>query len=47
VLGEAGARRILRIPLSDDTACHRTADIAEDLHEQLIEKVRNKPLPFG
>uniref|UniRef100_K7FSU2 HAT C-terminal dimerisation domain-containing protein n=1 Tax=Pelodiscus sinensis TaxID=13735 RepID=K7FSU2_PELSI len=41
-LGEFSAKQLLSIPLSNDTVCCRIADMAEDLKEQLNEKIRSK-----
>jgi hypothetical protein len=42
VFGEKCAQQVRNMPLSDNTASLRIADISGDLEEQLIEKLRSK-----
>lgn len=41
MLGESMGQQLKAIPMSNDTVSRRIADISEDLHAQLIEKVKN------
>jgi hypothetical protein len=41
VLGEKVAKQLELIPLSDDTVSRRISDIASNVKEQLIEKVKD------
>uniref|UniRef100_A0A665TDI7 HAT C-terminal dimerisation domain-containing protein n=1 Tax=Echeneis naucrates TaxID=173247 RepID=A0A665TDI7_ECHNA len=44
MIGEAAAKKLLTIPLSNDTVSHRIADMASDIQQQLIERVKSSPL---
>lgn len=41
MFGESMAQQLKVIPMSNDTVSRRIADISEDLHVQLMEKVKN------
>ncbi len=41
MLGEASAKVLQSIPLSNDTVARRITDMAEDLNEQLVEKLQS------
>lgn len=41
MFGESMAQQLKTIPMSNDTVSRRISDIAEDLHAQLMEKVKN------
>ncbi|XP_061598835.1 uncharacterized protein LOC133461871 isoform X3 [Cololabis saira] len=43
MIGEAAAKRLLTIPLSNDTVSHRIVDMASDIQQQLIERVKSSP----
>uniref|UniRef100_A0A665UD10 HAT C-terminal dimerisation domain-containing protein n=1 Tax=Echeneis naucrates TaxID=173247 RepID=A0A665UD10_ECHNA len=43
MIGEAAAKKLLTIPLSNDTVSHRIADMASDIQQQLIERVKSSP----
>jgi hypothetical protein len=43
VLREFAANKLLHIPFFSDTVSRRISDIAEDLNEHFVEKIRNKP----
>ena len=41
MIGEAAAKKLLTIPLSNDTVSHRIADMASDIQHQLIERIKS------
>ncbi|XP_061589540.1 SCAN domain-containing protein 3-like [Cololabis saira] len=43
MIGEAAAKKLLTIPLSNDTVSHRIVDMASDIQQQLIERVKSSP----
>jgi hypothetical protein len=42
MLGEAAAKQLMNIPLSDTTINRRILDVAEDINDQLIDKLKGK-----
>jgi hypothetical protein len=42
MLGEAAAKQLMNIPLSDTTISRRILDLAEDINDQLIDKLKGK-----
>ncbi len=42
MLDDASAAKIKNIPLSNDTVARRINDIANDLKEQLVDKLKDK-----
>ncbi|XP_073711484.1 SCAN domain-containing protein 3-like [Misgurnus anguillicaudatus] len=43
MIGEAAAKKLLTIPLSNDTVSHRITDMATDIQNQLLEKIKSSP----
>ncbi|KAM4604703.1 SCAN domain-containing protein 3-like [Polymixia lowei] len=43
MIGEAAAKKMMTIPLSNDTVSHRIADMASDIQHQLLERIKNSP----
>lgn len=43
LIGEAAAKKLLTIPLSNDTVSHRIADMALDIQHQLTERIKSSP----
>ncbi|XP_077065697.1 SCAN domain-containing protein 3-like [Siphateles boraxobius] len=43
MIGEAAAKKLLTIPLSNDTVSHRIADMATDIQHQLLERIKSSP----
>uniref|UniRef100_A0A3B4Y6R1 HAT C-terminal dimerisation domain-containing protein n=1 Tax=Seriola lalandi dorsalis TaxID=1841481 RepID=A0A3B4Y6R1_SERLL len=41
MIGEAAAKKLLTIPLSNDTVSHRIADMASDIQQQLLERIKS------
>ncbi|KAK5855594.1 hypothetical protein PBY51_007258 [Eleginops maclovinus] len=41
MIGEAAAKKLLTIPLSNDTVSHRIADMASDIQHQLLERIKS------
>lgn len=42
MLGEAAAKQLMNIPLSDTTISCRILDLVEDINDQLIDKLKGK-----
>ncbi|KAL2096421.1 hypothetical protein ACEWY4_008569 [Coilia grayii] len=43
MIGEAAAKKLLTIPLSNDTVSHRIADMALDVQQELLERIKSSP----
>ncbi|XP_075962096.1 SCAN domain-containing protein 3-like [Anarhichas minor] len=43
MIGEAAAKKLLTIPLSNDTVSHRITDMASDIQHQLLERIKSSP----
>uniref|UniRef100_A0A8C1ZCR9 HAT C-terminal dimerisation domain-containing protein n=1 Tax=Cyprinus carpio TaxID=7962 RepID=A0A8C1ZCR9_CYPCA len=43
MIGKAAAKKLLTIPLSNDTVSHRIADMATDIQHQLLERIKSRP----
>uniref|UniRef100_A0A3Q3FIE2 DUF4371 domain-containing protein n=1 Tax=Kryptolebias marmoratus TaxID=37003 RepID=A0A3Q3FIE2_KRYMA len=43
MIGETAAKKLLTIPLSNDTVSHRIADMASDIQQQLLERIKCSP----
>uniref|UniRef100_A0A8C6SPZ2 Uncharacterized protein n=1 Tax=Neogobius melanostomus TaxID=47308 RepID=A0A8C6SPZ2_9GOBI len=43
LVGETAAKKLLTIPLSNDTVSHRIVDMATDIRQQLIERIKSSP----
>lgn len=43
MIGEAAAKKLLTIPLSNDTVSHHIADMATDIQHQLLERIKISP----
>uniref|UniRef100_A0A3B4U0T5 HAT C-terminal dimerisation domain-containing protein n=1 Tax=Seriola dumerili TaxID=41447 RepID=A0A3B4U0T5_SERDU len=41
MIGEAAAKKLLTIPLSNDTVSHRIADMTSDIQQQLLERIKS------
>uniref|UniRef100_A0A3B4YCD7 HAT C-terminal dimerisation domain-containing protein n=1 Tax=Seriola lalandi dorsalis TaxID=1841481 RepID=A0A3B4YCD7_SERLL len=41
MIGEATAKKLLTIPLSNDTVSHRIADMASEIQQQLLERIKS------
>ena len=40
IIGEGAAEKLKMVPLSDDTMCYRIGDMAQDIHNQMIDKIK-------
>ena len=43
LIGEAAAKKLLTIPLSNDTVSHRIVDMASDIQHQFTERIKSSP----
>uniref|UniRef100_A0A8C7ZJR2 Uncharacterized protein n=1 Tax=Oryzias sinensis TaxID=183150 RepID=A0A8C7ZJR2_9TELE len=43
MIGEAAAKKLKTIPLSNDIVSHRIVDMASDIEQQLLERIRKSP----
>ena len=42
MIGEEAAEKLKLVPLSNDTMCRRIGDMAEDIHDQLIDQMKQR-----
>ena len=42
MIGEGAAQKLILVPLSNDSMCHRIDDMAEDIHDQLIDQMKER-----
>ena len=42
IIGEGAAEKLKLVPLSNDTVCRRIGDMALDIHDQLIDRMKKR-----
>ena len=42
IIGEGAAKKLKLVPLSNNTVCRRIGDMALDIHDQLIDRTKQR-----